>query len=250
MNNHSDLPQSSKASPEERIAKLEARLLLDFADKAQALAALTHKSYCNEHKGERWTDNERLEFLGDAVIDLAIGHRLMDRFPSADEGELTKLRALIVNEEGLSRVARSLDLGPLLMLGRGEELTGGRDKSSVLADALEAVIGALYVGNGMPVVLDFVDRFFGEALDGVAQGRQGHDYKSLLQEDAQGRLKAVPKYRVVSETGPDHSKIFEVEVSIGADVFARSTGRSKKEAEQSAAQKTLELLGASERTAG
>lgn len=235
-------PLPSKTTPGERVSALETRLLLDFADKAQAQAALTHKSYCNEHKDEPCTDNERLEFLGDAVIDLAIGHRLMDRFPGSDEGELTKLRALIVNEEGLSRVARSLDLGNLLMLGRGEELTGGRDKSSVLADALEAVIGALYVGNGMPAVLGFVDRFFGEALDGVAKGRQGHDYKSLLQEDAQSRLKAAPKYRVVSEAGPDHSKVFEVEVTIGTEVYARSTGRSKKEAEQSAAQKTLELL--------
>ena len=237
-----DSPLSPRISKADRIAALEARLLTDFSDKVLALAALTHKSYCNEHKDDSCTDNERLEFLGDAVIDLAIGHRLMDRFPGADEGELTKLRALIVNEEGLSRVARSLDLGGLLMLGRGEELTGGRDKSSVLADALEAVIGALYVGNGMPAVLGFVDRFFGEALEGVAKGRQGRDYKSLLQEDAQSRLKAAPKYRVVSETGPDHSKMFEVEVSIGSEVFARSTGRSKKEAEQSAAQKTLELL--------
>jgi ribonuclease-3 len=226
----------------ERVVALEARLAVAFLDQAQALAALTHKSYCNEHKGDPCVDNERLEYLGDAVIDLAIGHRLMERFPLAREGELTKLRALIVNEDGLSRVARALSLGELLMLGRGEELTGGRDKSSVLADALEAIIGALYIGNGMPAVLGFVDRFFGEALEGVAEGRQGHDYKSLLQEDAQSRLKAAPRYRVVSETGPDHSKIFEVEVSIGLEVFARSSGRSKKEAEQSAAQKTLALL--------
>jgi ribonuclease III len=238
----SDQPPPARPSPTELLAALEARLMVEFADKTRALAALTHKSYCNEHKDERVTDNERLEFLGDAVIDLAIGHRLMERFPGADEGELTKLRALIVNEDGLSRVARAIDLGQLLMLGRGEELTGGRAKSSVLADALEAVIGALYIGNGMPAVMGLVDRFFGEALDGVATGSQGHDYKSLLQEDAQSRLKAAPRYRVVSEAGPDHSKVFEVEVTIGTEVFARSTGRSKKEAEQSAAQKTLALL--------
>jgi ribonuclease-3 len=226
----------------ERVTALETRALIDFADKGQALIAITHKSYCNEHKDEPCADNERLEFLGDAVIDLAIGQRLMERFPGSNEGELTKLRALIVNEEGLARVARAINLGEVLQLGRGEELTGGRDKNSVLADALEAVIGALYVGNGMAAVLGFVDRAFADALEGVAHGRNGHDYKSLLQEDAQSRLKASPRYRVVSETGPDHSKIFEVEVSIGADVFARSSGRSKKEAEQSAAQKTLELL--------
>jgi len=236
--------RAQKLSPTERVAALEAMVLVEFLDKAQALTALTHKSYCNEHKFEPCSDNERLEFLGDAVIDLAIGDRLMLRFPTADEGELTKLRSLIVNEEGLARVSRAINLGELLLLGRGEELTGGRDKSSVLADALEAIVGALYVGNGMPAVLEVVDRFFGEALEGVAEGRQGHDYKSLLQEDAQGRLKAAPRYRVVSETGPDHSKIFEVEVSIGPEVFARSTGRSKKEAEQSAAQKTLLQLAA------
>jgi ribonuclease III len=240
----SDLAPALPPPLAERVEGLQARLQLEFADRVQALAALTHKSYCNEHRDAAWADNERLEFLGDAVIDLAIGHRLMERFPLAREGELTKLRALIVNEEGLSRVARALQVGELLLLGRGEELTGGRDKSSVLADALEAIVGALYMGNGMPAVLGFVDRFFGEALEGVAEGRQGHDYKSLLQEDAQSRLKSAPRYRVVSETGPDHSKVFEVEVSIGLEVFARSTGRSKKEAEQSAAQKTLLLLAA------
>jgi ribonuclease-3 len=227
----------------ERVARLEERLAAPLHDKALALSALTHKSYCNEHKGSARTDNERLEYLGDAVVDLAIGHRLMERFPRADEGELSKLRALIVNEEGLARIARGLQLGDLLELGRGEDLSGGRDKSSVLADALEAVVGALYLCDGMPAVLTFVDRVFGEALDGVAQGRQGHDYKSQLQEEAQSRLKSSPRYRVVAERGPDHEKIFEVEVSIGAEVYARSTGRSKKEAEQQAARETLAKLG-------
>lgn len=239
-----DLQRPHRLPPAELVAALEARLKLEFTDKSLPLVALTHKSYCNEHKTEGSADNERLEFLGDAVIDLAIGHRLMVRFPTASEGELTRLRALIVNEEGLARVSREIHLGELLLLGRGEELTGGRDKNSVLADGLEAVIGAIYLCNGMPAVLQFVDAVFLEALEGVAAGRQGQDYKSLLQVDAQSRLKAMPRYRVVSETGPDHLKIFEVEVSIGTDVFARSTGRSKKEAEQSAAQKTLELLAA------
>jgi len=239
----SEAPRTNgKPTPQERLAALESRLLLSFADKDIAIAALTHKSYCNEHKDEPCVDNERLEFLGDAVVDLAIGHRLMERFPRAAEGELSKLRALIVNEDGLARVARGLGLGELLLLGRGEELTGGRDKPSVLADALEAVIGAIYLGNGMPATMAFIDRFFGEALDGVAQGRQGQDYKSMLQEDAQSRLRASPRYRVVSESGPDHEKVFEVEVSIGADVYARSTGRSKKEAEQAAARETLSML--------
>jgi ribonuclease-3 len=236
-----DLPRPQKVPPAELVAALEARLQVELSDKAMALVALTHRSYRHEHKDECPSDNERLEFLGDAVVDLAVTDRLMARFPQAPEGELTRLRALIVNEEGLATVSRRLQLGELLLLGRGEELSGGRDKSSVLADAFEAVIGAVYLCNGMPVVLAFVDRAFSEVLDGVAAGR-GKDYKSMLQVDAHLRLKAVPRYRVVSETGPEHQKIFEVEVSIGAEIFARSIGRSKKEAEQSAAQKTLEQL--------
>lgn len=227
---------------DERLAGLEQRLGLTISDKTLALRAITHKSWCNEHKDEPLEDNERLEFLGDAVVDLAIGHRLMERFPKADEGELSKLRALIVNEEGLGRIGRALGLGDVLLLGKGEELTGGRDKTSLIADALEAVIGALYLSDGMPAVMPLIDRVFAEALEGVAEGRQGQDYKSLLQEEGQSLFKASPRYRVVGETGPDHEKIFEVEVSIGPEVFARSTGRSKKEAEQAAAKDTLHLL--------
>lgn len=233
---------SPRLSPAERVQALETKLLLPFPNVETAVSALTHKSYCNEHRDVKQTDNERLEFLGDAVVDLAISHRLMERFPNADEGELSKLRALIVNEEGLARIARKIGLGELLQLGRGEDLTGGREKSSVLADALEAVIGAVYLGGGMVKVMELVDRFFAEALDGVALGRSGFDYKTLLQEDAQIRLKQSPRYRVVSEKGPDHEKIFEVEVLIGTDVYARSSGRSKKEAEQAAARETLEML--------
>ncbi len=238
----SDGPKPEKQSPVERLSRIEACAKQTFDNPAVALVALTHKSYCNEHKDEPCEDNERLEFLGDAVVDLAIGQRLMERFPRANEGELSKLRALIVNEEGLSRVARVVGVGDLLLLGRGEDLTGGREKNSVLADALEAVVGALYVSNGMRGVLTFVDVFFGEALDGVAEGRQGRDNKSLLQEASQERLKSSPRYRVVSESGPEHEKIFEVEVSIGGEIYARSTGRSKKEAEQAAAEKALDLF--------
>jgi ribonuclease-3 len=229
-------------SSQERLARLEACTRVTFREQRLALIAITHKSWCNEHKDEPQDDNERLEFLGDAAVDLIVGQRLMERFPQADEGELSKLRALIVNEEGLARVARAIGLGELLLLGRGEELTGGRDKSSLLADALEAVLAAIYLGNGIADAMAFVDRFFGEALDGVAEGKQGRDNKSLLQEAAQSRLKSNPRYRVVNESGPEHEKIFEVEVSIGGEAFARSTGKSKKEAEQAAAEKTLEML--------
>ncbi len=219
-------------------------LQLTFSDHVIALSALTHKSYCNEHRDEPCADNERLEFLGDAVVDLAVSHRLMERFPVASEGELSKLRASIVNEEGLARIARQMALGELLLLGRGEELTGGREKSSVLADGLEAVLGAVYMSSGMDQVMPIVDRLFAESFEGVAQGRIGQDYKTQLQEEVQNRLRLSPRYKVISEKGPDHEKIFEIEVSIGSEIYARSCGRSKKEAEQAAAKETLVMLAA------
>ena len=230
------------AQGQERVARLEERLGVSGLDAGLGLAALTHKSYCNEHRDESALDNERLEFLGDAVVDLAVSHRLMERFPAADEGELSKLRALVVNEEALARIARELHLGELLRMGRGEELTGGRDKSSVLADALEAVLGAVYLSAGLQGALSVVDRLFGELLEGVAEGKSGEDWKTRLQELVQTRSRLSPRYRVVSEQGPDHSKTFEVEVTVGTELFARARGRSKKEAEQAAARETLNML--------
>jgi ribonuclease-3 len=231
-----------KLSPQECVSALEAKLKVVFPNRALGLAAVTHKSYSNEHRESSAADNERLEFLGDAVVDLAVSHRLMERFPNATEGELSKLRALIVNEEGLARIARQIGLGEILLLGRGEELTGGRQKNSVLADALEAVLGSVYLSAGWDTVLELVDRLFGEALEGVADGRSGYDYKTRLQEEVQIRLRQAPKYRVLSETGPAHERVFEVEVTIGDELTARATGRSKKEAEQAAARKASLLI--------
>jgi ribonuclease-3 len=232
----------AKLLPTERVKALEERLGTTFARPELALTALTHKSWVNEHRGEGFQDNERLEFLGDAVLNLVVGHRLMERFPQMKEGELTPLRARIVNEEGLSRIARQLVLGDLLQLGRGEELSGGREKTSLLANALEAVFAAVYLSGGLEPVMGLVDRHFGEALDGVAQALSRQDYKTKLQEAAQEHLKLTPRYQIVSETGPDHEKIFEVEVALGPDVYARASGRSKKDAEQVAARLALEWM--------
>ncbi len=225
------------------VAALEARLGTTFADRALALAALTHKSYVNEHREDGLRDNERLEFLGDAVIDLAVSHRLMERFPAAREGDLSKMRAAVVDEQGLSEMARALDLGALLRLGRGEELTGGRQKASLLADAMEAVVAAVYVGAGLGAVLGLIDRFLGEAFARAAAGTLDRDYKTQLQELAQSRLRATPRYRVVAERGPDHSKIFDVETDLRGEVVGRGEGRSKKDAEQAAAKLALEAIG-------
>jgi ribonuclease-3 len=234
-------PEGAQADP---VEALRARLGIPFADRPCALAALTHKSYVNEHRDEEGlADNERLEFLGDAVIDLAVSHRLMERFPAAREGELSKMRAAVVDELGLSEMARALDLGGLLRLGRGEELTGGRQKASLLADAMEAVIAAVFVEGGLGPVLGIVDRFLGEAFARASSGTLDRDYKTQLQELAQSRLRATPRYRVVAEHGPDHSKVFDVETDVRGEVVGRGSGRSKKDAEQAAAKLALDALG-------
>ncbi|HEY6101132.1 MAG TPA: ribonuclease III [Anaeromyxobacter sp.] len=226
------------------VSALEARLGVRFPDRVVALAALTHKSYVNEHRDEEGLqDNERLEFLGDAVIDLAVSHRLMERFPGAREGELSKMRAAVVDEQGLAEMARALALGVLLRLGRGEELTGGRQKASLLADAMEAVVAAVYLAGGLDAVLGLVDRFLGEAFARASAGTLDRDFKTQLQELAQSRLRATPRYRVIAEHGPDHSKTFEVETDLRGEVVGRGAGRSKKDAEQAAAKLALDALG-------
>ncbi len=230
--------------PDAAVAELERRLGVSVAERGLALAALTHKSYVNEHRGEGLLDNERLEFLGDAVLDLAVSHRLMERFPEAREGDLSKIRAAVVDEVGLAAMARSLDLGSLLRVGRGEELTGGRQKASLLADAMEAVVAALYLGSGLAPVLALVDRFLVDAFARASAGTLDRDYKTQIQEWAQSRLRAGPRYRVVGEHGPDHSKTFDVELEIRGEVVGRGAGRSKKDAEQAAAKQALEDLAA------
>ncbi len=233
-------------SPPDRelVSALEQRLGVTFLAPRTALAAVTHRSYLNEHPGEPLEDNERLEFLGDAVIDLAISHRLMERFPAAREGELSKMRAAVVDEPGLAGLARSFDLGPLLRLGRGEELTGGREKPSLLADAMEAVVAAVYLEGGLPAVLGLVDRSLVEVFERATAGTLDRDYKTQLQEAAQARFRLAPRYQVVAEIGPDHAKSFEVEVELRGEVVGRASGRSKKDAEQAAARLALETLAA------
>jgi ribonuclease-3 len=227
-----------------RVARLAERLGVALADRWTALAAVTHKSYVNEHRDEGGEDNERLEFLGDAVIDLVVSEYLMSRFPLAREGDLSKLRAAVVDEAGLAAMGRALGLGELLRLGRGEELTGGREKASLLADSMEAVIAAVFLERGLPAAHALVDRFLGDAYARAENGSIDRDWKTQLQEIGQGRFRASPRYRVVAEVGPDHSKTFEIEVEIRGTVLGKGAGRSKKDAEQAAARVALEALAA------
>lgn len=209
--------------------------------KAELLeTALCHSSFVNEH-ALVLKDNERLEFLGDAVLNLVIGHLLMERFPRVREGDLSRIRASLVNERQLASVARVLDLGAHLRLGRGEEQTRGRDKDSILADAYEALVAAVYRDGGFDAAFAFVRRCFADILAGLNVAESIHDAKSRFQEEVQMRYKLTPVYRTVAEEGPDHDKVFHVEVRV-RNLCTRGTGKSKKLAEQDAAAKALLLL--------
>ena len=213
---------------------LEATLGYTFKERSVLEQALRHASWCNEHSADGLEDNERLEFLGDAVLDLVVGHKLMTRYPQLREGELSVTRAQVVSEAGLSEVAGQLGLGQWLMLGKGEEKSGGRTKPSILADAFEAILAAVYVDGGFPAAWEMVDRLLAQRIETV-EFKGFYDFKTRLQETAQARLKSTPTYRVVQELGPDHDKRFVVAVTIGTDEWARAVGKSKKEAEQMAA---------------
>jgi ribonuclease III len=213
---------------------LEAVLGYHFQDRALLERALRHASWCNEQQGERGEDNERLEFLGDAVLDLVVGHRLMTRYPQLREGELSVTRAQVVSETGLSDVAGQLGIGQWLMLGKGEEKSGGRTKPSILADAFEAIVAAVYLDSGFVAADAMVHRLLAQRIETV-EFKGFYDFKTRLQETAQARMKATPTYQVVQEHGPDHDKRFVVAVQINNDEWARAVGKSKKEAEQMAA---------------
>jgi ribonuclease III len=215
---------------------LEGVLGHTFRDRALLEQALRHASWCNEQPASATPldDNERLEFLGDAVLDLVVGHRLMTRFPLLREGQLSVMRAQVVSEAGLSEVAAQLGLGQWLLLGKGEEKSGGRTKPSILADAFEAILAAVYLDGGFTAAWDLVGRLLAQRIDTV-EPKSFYDFKTRLQEASQARLKATPTYRVVNELGPDHDKRFVVAVTIGEDEWARAVGKSKKEAEQMAA---------------
>ena len=197
-----------------------------------AQRALTHRSYAYENGG--LPTNERLEFLGDSVLGLVVTDTLFRTHPELPEGQLAKLRAAVVNMRALADVSRDLSLGNVVRLGRGEETTGGRDKSSILADTLEAVIGAVYIDQGLEVAADLVHRLFDPLIDEAATLGAGLDWKTSLQELTATAALGVPEY-VVSETGPDHEKVFTAVVQVGGEAYGEGSGRSKKEAEQEAA---------------
>jgi ribonuclease-3 len=221
--------------------KLEASLGHSFRDKALLTEALTHRSFANECQVANLPDNERLEFLGDAVLDLVTSEYLMATLPEAPEGQLTRIRAEVVSMPGLARIASSLDIGPAMLLGKGEERSGGREKSSLLADAVEALIGAVFTDGGFDAARAVVLPLFVPMLE-EASKVEGQDFKSRLQEMLQASQRALPLYKVADASGPDHERIFLVEVILDDTVISSGQGRTKKSAEQAAAELALVAL--------
>jgi len=218
---------------EPRSAKALDRLLgVRFRDASLRETALTHRSYAFENGLD--VNNERLEFLGDAVLGVVVTDMAFREFPEMPEGELAKLRAAIVNMGALAEVARDLGIGRYVRLGKGEEMSGGRDKSSILADAFEALLGAVYLDRGMTAARRLIVRLFRPRMVAYVRGEGDRDYKTILQELASAELHSLPEYRL-TERGPDHEKEFTATVYLGGTAWGRGIGRSKKEAEQQAA---------------
>lgn len=220
------------------ILDFEQRLGFVFSDKSLLLRALTHRSYLNE-TAIVYADNERLEFLGDAVLDLIVAELLYQRFPEQHEGFLTALRARLVRRETLAQFARQLDLGPLLLMGKGEEDGGGRERDAILCAAFEALVGATYLDQGLSATAAFLIPFVRPDIDLVSDGQLHKDPKSLLQEWSQAELNATPTYITTASEGPDHARAFTVEVRIAGVTYGVGKGQSKQRAAQEAARAAL-----------
>jgi len=224
------------------LAALQQTLGVSFNDPSRLEQALVHSSYVNENPGFAPASNERLEFLGDAVLGLVVAEKLYQDFPHSAEGEMTRLRAALVRGNTLARIARTIKLGDYLYLGKGEEASGGRRKPANLAGALEAMIAAIFLDRGSIATREFILRLFNEELQKVASRGARVDYKSQLQELTQAREQQTPAYQLVEAMGPDHDRRFAVEVRVGDTVLGKGSGKSKKAAEAEAARTALEQL--------
>ncbi|MEX2160312.1 MAG: ribonuclease III [Anaerolineales bacterium] len=219
------------------------RLAIPIQDMRLVGRALTHRSFLNEHP-EALEDNERLEFLGDAVLDFVVGAWLYNHFPEMSEGEMTRLRAALVSTEQLGELGGQIEIGRALRMGHGEEESGGRERLAMLCNAFEALVGAIYLDGGLSAVQGFLEPLLTSSALQIRTGEGDRDPKSLLQEWVQARGGGAPIYRIVSEWGPDHSKSFEVEVVVGGQPLARGDGRSKQAASKIAAREALKALEA------
>ncbi len=229
------------AEREALLEELEGKLGVKFRDRSLLHLALVHGSAGAEGRTRHGENYERLEFLGDSVLNLAISDHLYRLFPTRLEGDLARLRAGLVSEGALARVARDVDLGRYVVLGRGEEKGGGRSRPALLADALEAVLGAVYIDSGYGVAHYCITRWFGDALSELEEPGEG-DYKSQLQELVQQLERRLPRYRITGQRGPEHERAFVAIVEVNGRILGEGHGRSKKEAEQAAARRALDQL--------
>lgn len=214
------------------LEELEQKIGYQFKNKELLTHAMMHSSYANEHHLPKSRNNERLEFLGDAVLELSSSEYLYHTYPEKSEGELTKMRASLVCEPTLAFCTREIELGSYLLLGKGEELTGGRERPSVVSDAMEALIGAIYLDGGFANAKEFVLRFI---LNDMEHKQLFYDSKTILQEMVQGQFEETLSYELLKEEGPDHNKNYEVQAVLGTNVLGKGSGRTKKAAEQEAA---------------
>lgn len=226
----------------EVLQKLEKRLAYRFHDVSLLETALTHRSYVNENPQHSVSDNERLEFLGDSILGLCVSDLLIKKYADGSEGDLTKMRSVLVGEKNLAQLARDLKIGDCLLVGRGEENAGSRARDSFLANAFEAVVAAVYLDSGYDNVRAVVKKFIEPFLEKEALPFDYFDYKTLLQEFCQRKFKTIPMYLLADSSGPEHAKVFEVKVVIVNKLTAIGTGTSKKEAEKQAAQKAWKIL--------
>jgi ribonuclease III len=224
------------------LAEFEQKIGISFNNPVHLELALIHSSYINENPGLAEESNERLEFLGDAVLGLVIAERLYRDFPLSPEGELTRLRAALVRRETLAQMARKIDLGKYLSLGNGEEVGGGRDKTANLAGAFESLIAAIYLDQGLESARSFILGLFGPEMHQQAHRGAGTDYKSKLQEILQAQSQITPTYTLIEARGPEHDKQFTVEVLAGKEALGQGAGKSKKLAEMEAARAALGRL--------
>ncbi len=227
----------------ESLERLEKVLDVAFIDKNHLLTAITHRSYLNEHREATHEHNERYEFLGDAVLELVVTDFLFNKYPEKPEGELTAIRAALVNTVSLSEVSSKIGVNDYLLLSKGEERDTGRARQYILANAFESVIGALYIDQGYDAAKEFIAANLFDRTDTIVQKRLWQDAKSRFQELAQEEMSVTPSYETLSQTGPDHDRMFTVGAYLGGDKVAEGKGRSKQEAEQAAAEKAIEAKG-------
>ncbi|MGH1363100.1 MAG: ribonuclease III [Calditrichia bacterium] len=240
--NRQQVKREGMRSEEAVVAAFQKQFQLTFSDESLILTALKHRSYLNATNEKRIKSNERLEFLGDAVLDLVVTQFLYETFPGKSEGQLSKAKSVLVSKPVIADKANLMNLGDLVLMNRGEEKTGGRTRKSIIADAFEAIVGAIYLDMGLQMADEFIHTYLLDDHGKTLQKGMYRNYKSILLEYAQGEGYSLPNYRVVRETGPDHAKQFVIEVWVNNEALGTGEGKSKKRAEQDAAREAVEKL--------